>query len=152
MAKTCNIRHNTLENYYSRILKQSSGCWEFQSWQDRDGYRFFRYEGRDWKAHRLAVILDGRDPTGKIVMHKCDNPWCVNPEHLVVGSPKENSADCSSKGRNPGNKKYHSKFSGAGLPDTLIKKIQESSGTRKEIAKMCGVSIDTVRKYKQLKG
>jgi len=96
---------NTKNDFFSRIIKQDNGCHEFQSWSDRDGYRFFRFEGKDWKAHRLAVVFDGRDlPPGKVVMHHCDNPACVNPAHLSVATQKENSLDCVSKGRNPGNR------------------------------------------------
>lgn len=99
-----NPRKNTIEDYYKRIVKQDNGCWEFQSYADRDGYRFFTIDGKEWKAHRLAVVLDGRDPSGKVVMHHCDNPSCVNPAHLSVATQKENALDCVNKGRNPGNR------------------------------------------------
>ena len=103
MARAYNIKRNTREDFFSRITEQPTGCHEFQGNSDRDGYRFFQYEGKDWRAHRLAVIFDGRDPTGKVVMHHCDNPSCVNPAHLSVATHKENMIDKSIKGRNPGN-------------------------------------------------
>jgi len=95
---------NTKDDFFNRIVKQDNGCWEFQGNADRDGYRFFQFEGKDWRAHRLSVIFDGRDPTGKQVCHHCDNPSCVNPKHLFIGTAKDNAIDKSLKGRNPGNK------------------------------------------------
>jgi len=95
---------NTKQDFFNRITKLPTGCWEFQGNADRDGYRFFQYQGKDWRAHRLAVVFDGRDPKGKVVMHHCDNPACVNPKHLSVATQRENAQDCSNKGRNPGNK------------------------------------------------
>jgi len=100
-----NNRRNTKEDFFNRITVTDTGCHEFQSYQDRDGYRFFRFEGKEWKAHRIAIIFDGRElPPGKVVMHHCDNPACVNPKHLSVATAKENSLDCTRKGRNPGNR------------------------------------------------
>ena len=97
------LRRNTKEDFFKRIIKQDNGCWEFQGNSDRDGYRFFQFEGKDWRAHRLSVVFDGRDPTGLVVCHHCDNPSCVNPKHLFVGTQKDNKQDCVNKGRARGN-------------------------------------------------
>jgi hypothetical protein len=53
------------------------------------------------KAHRYAyTIFLGPIPDGKCVLHKCDNPSCVNPDHLFTGTAKDNTHDCYAKGRN----------------------------------------------------
>jgi hypothetical protein len=103
MPRGSNNKKNTKADFFKRIVKQPSGCHEFQGNADRDGYRFFQFEGKDWRAHRLAVVFNGRDPTGKVVMHHCDNPCCVNPQHLSVATQQENIVDKIVKGRGKGN-------------------------------------------------
>jgi len=53
------------------------------------------------KASRVAVELDGRKPTGWIVRHSCDNPPCVNPDHLLIGTSADNTQDMLDRGRAP---------------------------------------------------
>jgi hypothetical protein len=104
MARAYNIKRNTRKDFFDRIIPQANGCYEFKSYADRDGYKFFQYQGKEWKAHRLAVVFDGRDlPKGQVVMHHCDNPGCVNPQHLSVATQKENMQDWTNKGFNKGN-------------------------------------------------
>jgi hypothetical protein len=65
-----------------------------------DGYSNVRFGGVQVLGHRLAYALHyGEDPTGKVVMHLCDNPPCVNPLHLRLGSQADNMTDMVSKGR-----------------------------------------------------
>ena len=102
LARAYNIRRNTKQDFFKRI-HDVNGCHHFQGAPDRDGYKHFQFEGKDWKAHRLAVVFDGRDPTGMVVMHKCDNPQCVNPAHLDIGTHRDNALDRHRKGRSRGN-------------------------------------------------
>jgi hypothetical protein len=96
---------NTVEKFWASI-DQSNGpdsCWNMNIGRDRDGYNHFRLHGKEWKAHRLACLLDGRDPTGWVVMHSCDNPSCVNPSHLSLGTQQDNNRDMDIKRRRRGN-------------------------------------------------
>ncbi len=75
-------------------------CWTWTATRDSDGYGHFYCFGKITKAHRASYLMfRGAIPSGNVVMHSCDNPSCVNPAHLSVGSQLENVRDCSTKGR-----------------------------------------------------
>jgi hypothetical protein len=88
------------ERLWSRAVKQPNGCWEFSGNRHVQGYGVIRHEGRSRRAHRVAYELaHGPIPERMVVMHSCDNPPCINPEHLSVGTVAENNRDRQNKGR-----------------------------------------------------
>lgn len=89
---------NTPEKFWQRVLKTET-CWLWQgSTQER--YGTVTYQGRKYFTHRLAWILTyGPIQASLHVCHRCDNPPCCNPEHLFLGTHRDNMLDAWDKGR-----------------------------------------------------
>lgn len=75
-------------------------CWEWKASTATDGgYGRVGWCGKNLRAHRVAYALTKGDPGKLCVCHSCDNPKCCNPNHLWLGTKKENRIDCVKKGR-----------------------------------------------------
>lgn len=85
--------------FWSKV-KQTDYCWEWQGQKNENGYGKFRINKIDSTASRIAYqIINGAITNGLHVLHKCDNPGCVNPDHLFTGTHQDNMTDMSRKGR-----------------------------------------------------
>ncbi len=75
-------------------------CLEFTGYKDILGYGKMRLRGRQMLSHRASFILNtGEIPEGMLVCHTCDNPPCINPDHLFLGTNYDNTMDAVRKGR-----------------------------------------------------
>jgi hypothetical protein len=95
-------------NFFSKVEK-TPACWLWIGHKIRRGYGQLRAFNRQrWQAHRLSWLLHyGEIPDGKWVLHRCDNPSCVNPHHLFLGTHDDNVADKVSKNRQMRGTKCH---------------------------------------------
>lgn len=89
------------------IQPDLNGCWIWQGFTYPGGYGGFSMKKKNWRAHRAAYMLFKGDPTGFDVLHSCDNPSCVNPEHLSLGDDRKNMLECVERGRHPVANKTH---------------------------------------------
>jgi hypothetical protein len=86
-----------MERFWNKVDK-SEECWLWTAGKTKDGYGKINIDGKDLLAHRVSFFWsNGYYPS--VVMHICDNPSCVNPDHLRGGTQSDNMADAYSKGR-----------------------------------------------------
>ena len=80
-----------------------TGCWLWQRCRNNSGYGVATHGGKPWLAHRLACVLyrvkNHRYIHANVVLHQCDTPQCCNPQHLRIGTQRENNLDAKRKGR-----------------------------------------------------
>lgn len=83
------------------IINEQTDCWEWTAAKNNIGYGMFRWaQGIMRTAHRVSYELHkGPIPQGQVVCHTCDNPKCVNPDHLWTGTLKDNAQDMVAKDR-----------------------------------------------------
>lgn len=139
-----------LENrFWGKVKKKKNGCWEWVGALNSDGYGVIDVNGKTKRVHRIIFLLVkgiSLEPEQK-VCHKCDNPVCVNPNHLFIGTQKDNMSDMLIKNRasnyftKKGVEHPNSKFS-----SNDIKKIKQMSKTlsQQKIAEQFGVVQQTI--------
>ncbi|MEB3319818.1 MAG: HNH endonuclease signature motif containing protein [Cyanobium sp.] len=90
-----------LERLYHHLPHRPDvGCWEWVGFRHPDGYGRLKYQGRMWLTHRaMYEAVHGPIPPGGVICHRCDNRACCNPDHLFLGSPRDNFLDMVEKGR-----------------------------------------------------
>jgi hypothetical protein len=132
--------------FWSKVHK-GPDCWMWAAGRSKGGYGAFAVRGKMHRASRLAASLSGLHVSGSVwVLHRCDNPACVRPEHLFVGTPKDNTADMVRKCRarwGAEHKARGERHHRAKLTDAKVREIRalRSRGVpRTDVARMFGVS------------
>lgn len=87
----------TNNKFWKNIIQNGDNCWPWIGQKTKRGYGIFRSRGRNVIASRLMLFGPREDQHSQLALHKCDNPNCVNPKHLFMGTQKQNMQDFSRK-------------------------------------------------------
>jgi len=129
-----------MERFWSKTEAAENGCIVWKACKNGWGYGVFAFssERKYMLAHRVAWLFagNGEVPEGKILRHKCDNPACVNVEHLILGAQADNIADKVERNRQAKGVKHGM----SKLSEDQVREIRTLKGTGKEIGKRFGIS------------
>ncbi len=136
----------TLKERFDRkwIPEPFSGCWLWTGANYPYGYGVIKDQKKSVAAHRISWILHHGDiPNGLCVLHKCDTPACVNPNHLFLGNKKDNMEDCLRKGRFP--ERSGENNGRCRLSAENVTEIRRSNARTCDLARQFGVNWCTIR-------
>lgn len=127
--------YNKPNEFWTKVEQPAPDeCWEWIGERRHNGY------GQFWaaNAHRVSWwVTNGPIPAGMYVCHRCDNRLCVNPRHLFLGTPKDNSLDAKAKGRTNGGKPQG--LSHAGKHERVLAML-DAGKTRQQVADALGMT------------
>lgn len=130
------------------IPEPNTGCWLFAKSLKNNGYGQLWWNGKRRDAHRWAwTMARGEIPAGLHVLHSCDVRSCVNPDHLFLGTNRDNIRDMVAKGRNSRGAAH----TNAKLTDEIVREIRSSSESSYILARRFGVSRAAIIKVRRRK-
>lgn len=153
MTMTTFSAQRRVDAFWQKVSR-GSDCWEWQGGRNPEGYGRFWDGQRAEYAHRFSWALTHGDiPDGMLILHRCDNPPCVNPDHLFIGDQTVNLLDMSAKGRHLAHTKPQRMPRGEShgmhkLTEEAVKDIRAARRTRTivlDLAQKYGVSVGAIR-------
>lgn len=141
------IKPITKERIEAKVEKiPEAGCWIWMGATQVRGYGEILSSNRKMLAHRASYeAFVGPIPKGMYVCHACDNVYCVNPNHLFLGTQKQNLQDMAAKGRSTRGERNPQ----AKLTEEKVRAIRSSNSTSSELAKMYNVSVSNIHSIKR---
>lgn len=139
-------KHGTLQERFWRYVERGADCWEWTGSRS-DGYGTLRTDRSCIKAHRVSWILHkGPVPEGSVIRHRCDNAGCVNPDHLELGTQRDNMRDAMVRGRLTnrvrGEQHYRARLTAAAV--ARIRELAAAGRSRASIAREFEIAQVTV--------
>lgn len=157
------IQRHSAESFWALVDKRSADdCWEWKASCGLGGYGQVKFQGVVGSAHRVAAMLAGliqnvrSEPltaTSILVLHKCDNRKCCNPNHLFLGTQKDNVRDAFQKGRRAGLRgENHPSAKLTFEQASEIRELRKTGRTQRSLAEEYGVSRSQIRKIESGRG
>lgn len=132
------------ERFEAKFVTHESGCWNWKFPKPGGRANTFNLFGKTQNAHKAAYrIYKGEVPDGLCILHTCDNGLCVNPEHLFLGTHKENTEDMYKKGRNV-TLRGEQKTKTSKLNNAAVFDIRSSTLNGNQLAKKYGVTRSVI--------
>ena len=138
-----NLLPSDIARFQSKYTK-GPGCWEWRKGKDKGGYGKFYAGQSHYRAHRVAFTISKGPVDALNVLHTCDNPSCVNPDHLFAGTTVDNVADKVAKGRQAKGEGCNRK-----LTDIQVRAIRSDDRPLRLIAQDHGISKSMAGMVKQ---
>lgn len=135
----------TRKRLLAHVTKDEGGCWICDLSKVGAGYSKIAFGGKTLRAHRLSYeLFVGPIPVGMFILHSCDNPACVNPDHLHLGTQLENMRERSARGRAPvAEKNIQTKLTRSDAAS--IKAAIRSGTSDRVLARKHGVTRNAIR-------
>jgi hypothetical protein len=133
-----------MDRFWQKVEKTET-CWNWTACAHPKGYGLFSIRNRNRRAHRVSYEMHcGPITDGMQVLHECDNPRCVRPDHLFLGTNADNMADKCAKGREAHVGQKGEANARAKLTTEKVLAIRAAVGTQDEIAASFGISRGAV--------